>query len=76
MHRAIDVDDGGESSTKSTQGDGQVGHGIEEVPVVVQEDGELKLGDKGLGEGDGGEAERDIKLEWRRDAEFDEWVSS
>ena len=44
--------------------------------MVVQEDGELELGDKGLGEGDGGEVERDIELERRRDAEFDEWAPS
>ena len=44
--------------------------------MVVQEDGELELGDKGLGEGDGGKVERDIELERRRDAEFGEWAPS
>ena len=44
--------------------------------MVVQEDGELELGYEGLGEGDGGEFERDIELERRRDAEFGEWVPS
>ena len=76
MHGATDVDDGGESGTESAEGDGRVGRGIGEVPVVVQEDGELELGDEGLGEGDGGEAERDIELQRRRDAEFGEWAPS
>ncbi|KAK7850875.1 protein brevis radix-like 4 [Quercus suber] len=45
VHGAADVDDGGgESGTESTEGDGRVGRGIGEVPVVVQEDGELELG--------------------------------
>ena len=44
--------------------------------MVVQEDGELELGNEGLGEGDGGEVERDIELEQRKDAEFGEWALS
>ena len=76
MHRTTDVDDGGESGTKLTQGDGRVGHGIGEVPVVVQEDRKLELGDEGLGEGDGGEVERYIEFERRRDTEFGEWAPS
>ena len=53
MHGATDVDDGDESGTKSTQGDGRVGRGIREVLVVVHEDEELELEDEGLREGDG-----------------------
>ena len=76
MHGAIDVDDDSESGTESTQGDGQVERVIGEVLVVVQEDGELEHGDEGLGERDGGKAERDIKIDQKRDAEFGEWASS
>ena len=53
MNGATDVDDSSESGTESTQGDGQVGHGIREVLVVVHEDEELELEDEGLREGDG-----------------------
>ena len=76
MNGATDVDDSGESGTESTQGDGRVGRGIREVPVVVHGDEELELGDEGLREGDGREFERDIELERRRDTEFDEWAQS
>ena len=76
MHGATDVDDDDESGTESTQGDGRVGHVIGEVPVVVQEDKELEHGDDGLGEGDGGEAKRDIKIDRKRDDEFSEWAPS
>ena len=51
MHGATDDDDDEESGTKLTQGDGRAGCVIGEVPVVVQEDGELEHGDEGLREG-------------------------